>query len=462
LTPKGFPVDGSGNQIVGAGRMLYPATNGDLYGVVGNNVYYIDSGWNFTPVGALPSGRTNPVYAADNGKNILVVDGSTHGVQINMATRAGGPIADPNFLGADRICFLNYFLLLNQPGTSNFYSTNAASTVFNALSFGTMTEWPGNCIALINSQAAVWLFNIQKGEIWNDAGTFPFAFQPISGTIIEHGLVGPYALGRISTDIYWLSEAPEGARVAIRGTGRGEQRVSTFPIEAEWLTYPNVSDCVVQTYQIRGHGFVMWHFPSADRTWVYDLMMEEWHEEAFYDINGLQHRTRDMMMAYAYGTNLSLDWANGQLYARDEENFSINGDTQIYLVDYPHLEGDAGELSRFTIWRVICDMISEASPGLSVPQTTNPWSSGWSPGFGPSTVMTAPPYVTMQISYDRGKTFWTHSDQLLTGPYGYNTKPTFNRCGVAYDAVLRFTWPGPYKTAMNPPFVVYEDHAGDV
>jgi len=469
LTPKGTP------PIQGPGRGLYTATNGDLYATVGQFVYYIDPTFTFHTLGNFSANRTTPVYMADNGKTVLGVDGSIPsiavpgGIQIDISTATPGatptrtltPITDTNFLGADRISFQDFFLVMNEPGTPNWYSTNATTTVFNALSFGSLTRWAGNCIALIHSQEAIWLFSHQKGEIWSNAGTFPFAFQPLSGIILEQGLAGPYALGRLNTMIYWVSQAPEGARIALMGSGRSGMRISTHAIESEWLTYPTVADCVIQAYQIRGHEFVLFHFPSADRTWVYEPEQQEeggWHEEAAYDINGIQHRTPDMMMAYAYNLNLSLDWATGQLYARDQQNFSWNGVSQQYLVDFPHVVDQ--NLERISIWRVIADMISEDAPGQSTPIVLSPWSAGFNPGFGPQQ-STNPPLMTLLLSRDRGKTFFAHSDQLLAGEYGYNTKPTFNRCGVAYDAVMRFQWTGPFQTAMNPPFVVLEDHPGD-
>ena len=83
------------------------ATNGDLYAILDQIVYYIDPGFVFHSLGVLASGRTNPAYMADNGKTILIVDGSPTGSQINMTTRNMSPIADPNFLGADRISFIN-------------------------------------------------------------------------------------------------------------------------------------------------------------------------------------------------------------------------------------------------------------------------------------------------------------------------------------------------------------------
>jgi hypothetical protein len=421
----------------GQGRGLYTATNGDLYAVINQALYYINPDFVWRQIGSLLTASTTPVYFADNGINALLVDGSAFGVNITLSSRTALAIADPNFLGGDRITFLNFFMLLNQPHSPNFYSTMAVSATFNALFFGSLTEWPGNCIAVIASEAALWVFGPYKGEVWADAGTSPFAFQVLSGVIIEHGLAGPYALGRQDVNVYWLSQSPEGARMAMRGAANAAQRISTHAIEHEWLTYAKVSDCIVQTYQIRGHAFILYHFPTVDRTWCFDEATQEWHEEAFYDVNGVQHRTRDTFMAYAYGKNVSLDWSNGNLYQRDETVFSDNGISCVYIRGMPHLIGE--EFERITLWRVIADM--ECG---NVGNTPNP-------------------LVTLQLSRDRGRSFVTHSVQTMGKTGQYVAKPTFNRCGqAAYDIVAQLSWAADVKTALNGVFAVIEPHELDV
>lgn len=454
LTPLG-----AGAPTVGYSRALYTATNGDLYAVVNQTLYYIDPNWMWHQSGALVTPGTAPVSIADNGQNAIVVDGSLFGLNINLQTRVAAQIVDPNFLGGTRVTFLNFFLLLNELNSPNFYSTEATTVVFNALFFGSLTEYPGNVVGLIASEAALWIFGPYKGEVWADAGTSPFAFQPLSGIILEHGLAGPYALGRQDVNIYWLSQSPEGSRLAMRGVGNGAQRISTHAIEREWLKYPIVSDCIVTAYQIKGHPFVCYDFPTADRTWVWDEIIQEWHEEAFYDVNGVQHRNRACFKAYAYGKNVALDWQTGALYQLDTTNFSDNGVAQVYIRDFPHLVDS--EDSRLTIWRTMADVSCGGGDSPAVPQTTSPWSAGWSPGFGPRT-LTEPPQMTLCISHDRGKTYFPHSDQYMAGPYGFNTRPTFNRCGVSFDTVLRFQWAGPFETAMQGAFVVTEQHEGDI
>src|ERR1019366_545190 len=98
LTPLG-----AGSPVVGMGRALYVATNGDLYAVVNQTLSYIDPDWNWHAAGDLLAPSTKPVSIADNGQNALVVDGSLFGLNINLATRLATAIADPNFLGGTRI-----------------------------------------------------------------------------------------------------------------------------------------------------------------------------------------------------------------------------------------------------------------------------------------------------------------------------------------------------------------------
>lgn len=438
----------------GRGRGVYVTSLGDLYAVVDQAVYFVNSDFQFTQVGSMVMAGSTPVQATDNGQTAFLVDGSLTGGEIKLVTRTFSQITDPNFLGATRADFLDSFCIFNQPNTPNWYSTESNSSTFNALFFGTKTAWPDDVQTIIASERQAWVMGKYKSEVWANAGTFPFPFQLLSGNIIEYGVVGPYAIGRADIEIYWLSQSPEGTRTAVRGVGLQAQRMSTHAIEHEWLTYPRVDDCIVTTYQLRGHIFVHFDFPTADRTWVWDRATEEWHEEGWLDSNGVQHRTHDLFKAYAYGMVIGQDWATGQIYQRDENNFTDNGAALVYKRGLPHIL-DGNNFNRLTLWRIIADM----ECGTGTVGFGNPWSSGFNLGFGP--IIANSPAVVLRISRNRGFSFETHSIQTLGVPGGYNTKPTFNRCGTAYDFVVELNWGGPIRTALNGVFAVIEDHPGD-
>ena len=436
LTPLGTP------PIIGNGRALYAATTGQVYCVINQSVYYIDPDFNYTLLGTLPSAVSTPVDITDNGIFAFLVDGSTFGSQIQLSNNTMTQITDPNFLGGTSTDFLDGFVIFNQPNTVNWYCTQFYSNVFNPLFIGQKTAWPDLIVSLIVNERQAWIFGQYKAEVWFNAGLAPFPFQLLSGSIVEQGLAGPYALAKQDVNVYWLAQAPEGSRIAVKGAGLANQaqRISTNAIEDEWLTYPTVADCVCTTYQIRGHQFVHFDFPTADRTWVFDELTQEWHEEAWFDSNGVQHRTRDLFKAYAYGLNLSLDWTNGQLYQRDESNFTDNGAALVYRRGFPHLL-DNNNFNPITVWRIIADM--ECGEGPNVGPTG---------GTGPA--------IILRISRDRGFTYTTHSIVNLGVPGGVNTKPTWNRCGLAYDFVPELQWEGPMHTALNGVFAVVEDSPG--
>ena len=446
------------------GRGLYVSTLGDLYAFIGQNVYWINSDWQFTLVGALLAPSNNPVYAADNSTDAIVVDGTPTAYEIILSAGAPGTfgtLGDPNYLGSDRVDFLDYFLIFNEPNTPNWYSTLENQAAFNALYFGTKTAWPDNVISVIAVERQAWVMGKYKGEIWTNNATVPFPFGILSGNIIEQGCAAKYSLCKQDVNCYWISQSPEGSRMAMRGAGQQSQRISTNAIEEEWLSYPRVDDCIGVTYQIRGHPFVEFHFPTADRTWVFDESTQEWHEKAYYDTNGVQHRSRDLFKAYAYGKNVAQDWSTGQLYLVDETNYSDNGMPIVYRRGIPHLL-DNENFDRVTVWRLIADMECGNGPGYPVPTLTgSPWSLGFNAGFGPTGVLNEPPKVTLRISQDRGFSFFTHSAQYMGADGEYSTRPTFNQCGYGIDFVFELVWSGPMHTGLNGVFVVTELHGGD-
>lgn len=431
----GLPILGS-PPVLGRGRCLYTATNGDLYALIDQSVYYIDPNYTFTLLGTTLNAVATPAYMADNGTNIVLVDGGLIGYSIVMATRAFGTIGDPNFLGADRVDYLDGFLIFNKPNTPIWYASDFNAITFNALSFGSKAAWADNISTLIAVQRQAWLMGPQKGEVAFNAGTSPFPFESSPGIIIEHGIEAKYSIAKQDVNIYWLSRSPEGARMAMKGNQQSAVRISNHAVEAEWLTYPRVDDAIGSVYQIKGHAFYKIHFPTQDITWGYDEATSEWHEDASSDVNGVLHRANNTFCAYAYGKNLALDWRNGNLLHIDENTFSDDGTRPIVCIrSFPHLLDD--EFDRQTCWRIIADIESGTPPNVLSPQ------------------------ITLRVSRDRGATFVSAGLQPF-GPIGaYATKPTWNRLGMAADFVFELSWENERKTSLNGVFGIFEMHEAD-
>lgn len=453
LTPLSSP------PTIGQARCLYRATNGDLYAVLDTAVYYINPDWQWTYIGSMATALTTPVMMADNGTNIIVVDGTPNGYTILMTTRVFGQTGDPNFLGSDRADFLDGFLIFNDPGTQNWYCSLSYSVSFNALFFGTKTAWPDDIIAVMAVEREAWIFGPQKSEVWTNNGTVPFPFQPLPGIIVEHGCAAKYSVAKQDVNIYWLSQSPEGARMVMKGADHQAKRISNHAIEAEFLKYPRVDDAIGAVYQIAGHAFYKLHFPTADKTWGYDEATGQWHEDLSIDSNGNFHRALNTFCAYAYGTNVALDWRNGNLLKIDPSNFTDADEPIVCLRSFPH--NMDGEGDRVTYWQFTADMETGTGTGTAeVPTTSTPWSLGFSAGFG-ARVVTEPPLVSLRCSRTRGYSWENAVTQPMGAAGKYLCRPSWNRLGYTTDMVFELSWSTPMKTALNGGFVVFERSEGD-
>jgi hypothetical protein len=477
----------------GVGRCLYGATDGSLYAVIDQNVFYIDPDFNFNLLGTTLTPGTTPASMADNGSDILLVDNSPNGYDINLKTRAFTQIGDPNFVGSTRADFIDSFIILNIPGTNQWYCTLSDQIVFNGLYLGQKTAWPDNILAAVAVEREVWLFGPKKSEVWYNAGTVPFPFQSVPGNIIEQGCCAAYSLAKMDTNVYWLSQSPEGDRMVMMGNSQNvAQRISNHAIEYEFRKYARVDDAIGSVYQISGHSFYKLHFPTADKTWGYDQATKQWHEDNAIDQNGVLHRARNTFTAFAYGKNVALDWNNGTLYQIDPLAYTDGNMPIVCIRSFPHdrtinLFGFPSELKRISYQAFVADFETGTMPAPNVvnnvvnqspkgdfnsdfssdfgigtgvgssltPQSTgylSPWSPGFSLGFGPLSYVTVPT-VVMRYSKDGGNTWSNNRAKSMISAGHYRTMMRWRGLGMSRDMIFELAWSAPMATALNGAFV---------
>jgi hypothetical protein len=436
---------------VNIGRCLYGATNGDVYAVVGQNVYYVDPNFKFNQIGVLLAQKGTPVYMADDGQNIVIVDGSANGFNVNMTTRVMTTITDPNFLGSDRVDFIDSFLIFNKPATNEWYCSLSDEISFNALYVGVKTAWPDNIYCCVAIEREVWIFGPKKSEPWYNAGATPFPFQILPGIIIEQGCAAKYSPAKMDTNVYWLSQSPEGARMVMRGNAKNiAQRISTHAIEKEFLKYARVDDAIGSTYQIAGHSFYELHFPTADKTWAFDEATQQWFEDSWIDNNGLLHRARNTFTAYAYGMNLALDWANGNLYQMDLSTYTDNGQPIVWIRAFPHF---THELKYVGLASIMADVAAGTRSNTGEQnQFLSPWSAGFNAGFGPL-VQVATPVLNLRISRNGGASYGNYRPQNMISSGNYRPPTRWRGNGIARDWVLELSSTVEMVGALNGAYV---------
>ncbi len=502
-----------------ASRGLYRASNGDLYQVIGGDVYYVTPAFTKQLVGSITR-ATTPISMTDNGLVIVIVDGSTTGWVIDLTTREFAIINDPAFYGSRTVGYLDTFLLFHKPDTNQWYIslsnvtfpmlagtqgpivtaqifaggagytdstypdvafvgghgdgaigtiiisggtvikvtlsspgtgyvvgdvitvddtdvggtgsgfkykiTQVTGSAFDALDIATKNGNPDPIEALTVIQGYVWLVGQVSSEVWFLSGGTDFAFSRLPGVnIIQHGTIAPYSLCAQDLFPYWISQDNQGQNIILKAENYQPRRISTHAIENELSTYSTVADCISSIYQQEGHTFVMFHFPTADKTWVYDQATELWHQEAWTDNNGVLHRRRFSFCANAYQNNVSADWENGNLYAIDSRTYTDNGQPISRIRSFPHLVKDG---KREFYSQLLLDMAV---------------------GNDPNTVSAAPPVVSLRYSDDRGVTYGNKIEQSVGASGQYLTSVQYNRLGYARDRVFEVSWSAPIKTALQ-------------
>lgn len=434
-------------------RGLWLASNGQLYAVIGQKIFYIRQDWTTQFLGLLESERTTPVGMADNGRTLVIVDGSQNGYTITLNTNAYGSISSPYFYGADVVDYLDTYLLFNWPRTNKFYCTLSDTVDFDGLYFGAKSAYPDHISSLIVMNREVWLLGTQAAtEIHSNSGSAGFPFAILPGTYIEHGCVAPFSVKKNSLMVFWVGVDSAGVGTVFMGTGRNAARISTPAIAAEWSRYPTLVDAIGMIYRLQDHVFYQVTFPSADATWVYDVSEQEWHRRTWTDGNGVERRHRANCMVYAYGKLLAGDWEVGKIYEQAQGAFTDDGVPIVRRRGYPHITQDGRLLS---LKNFSANIQTGQIPGTigeeRVDGVDGVWNTGWGPGTGAFDSLQ--PKVWLRWSLDRGHTFLEPVAQPLGATGQFAEYPSWNNLGAGRDFVFELFWSTPTDTALNGAWV---------
>lgn len=435
-TRRGSPTSGGG--ALGIGRGFYTDSNGRLYCVVADNVYFVDATFTYFFLGNLNS-SFNIVSFADNGiaggNEIMIVDGTLNGgYTINMTTLVFALLIDGTglFTGADVVKYLQtYFIMNTVPNNQNFIITQPNTTTFDPLDIASKSSYPDNLATLAIRQRELWLMGIQTTEPWFLSGAVDFPFEAIPSTFVSYGVHAKYSSVFADDSLFWLSQNTQGQCIFVKSNNYQAQRISTHAIEAEIQKYPNTQDCVGSVYQANGHTFVVFTFREADRTWVYDLATKQWHQSAWHDDNGILHRDRAMLYTQAYGLTLGLDWETGEIYEINPNVYDDNGDDIQCIRGFPT---QGSELDRVTHWSLTAYMETGTLPNPNDPPAT----------------------LNLRVSDDGGRSFPAVYQTSLGKTGEYLTTPQFTRLGMARNRVYELFWAAHMATALNSVYVDME------
>ncbi len=186
-------------------------------------------------------------------------------------------------------------------------------------------------------------------------------------------------------------------------------------MSVEFDTYGTVADAVGMSYAQDGHEFYVITFPTADKTWCYDLTTGLWHRRAIRDDANVLHRDHANCMASFQGFSLAGDKGNGLIYAASTTTFTDFSDI-------------GNEIPRIRRCRHLTSDLNEVY--------YHDFQLQFQPGVGLQTGQGSDPQAMLKWSDDGGFT-WSNEHWASIGRVGeYKNRARWQQLGKSRDRIF--------------------------
>lgn len=399
-------------------RAMWPFPGGEFcYMVAGSGLYKVNSNFLGTLVGNLFT-ATGACSITDNGQSVYLCDGANR-YTYNPATFTFAVVADGAFTGADRVDQIDNFIIYNKPNSNTWGATGLGVTTSSALSFGRKDSVSDNIVTLIVNKREIFILGERSSEVWVDAGLFPFPFQKLPGTNMQHGCSAPLSPALLGESFAFLGQDDRGNTNVYLMDGYAPKNIATIALQNELGTYAVTSDAIGMSYQQSGHEFYMLTFPSADKTWCYDLTTGLWHRRATRDSLNQLHRDHANCTTFFQGFSLFGDKGNGFVYAASLTDFTDYSDSEN--------EGIGNLIPRIRRCRHLTADLQRVFH--------HDFQIQFQPGVGLQTGQGSDPQAMLKWSDDGGFT-WSNEHWASIGQVGqYKHRAIWRRLGESRDRI---------------------------
>lgn len=361
------------------------------------------------------------ITSGSNGYNYdLLTNTLTQIVTLNGAATMGGQLYG---------YFVAFDAKLNQIRISNLFDgTMWDPTQFLSRSIGA-DPWTA---MLVTPYGQIFLPGSQTGEFLYNAGTFPFPFAPDPSGLIEEGIAATFSVKQAAKSPAWLSTNKNGGYQVMRASGFTPQRISDHALEDKLASYNRVDDCIAETYEDRGHVFLILTFPNAQATHCYDFNTNRWHERPLWiSETNSEDAAHAVFHCFAFNKHLMGDRTTGAMYEMSNEfGTDVDGRVMRRVRRAPAIIAEQRRMF-FPLFRVL-------------------FQTGLSPQSGS---YTANPQCMMRKSNDWGQT-WSNERMKSMGRVGqYGLKVDFWACGSGRGRVFEITYTNPTPARITDAFL---------
>ena len=269
-----------------------------------------------------------------NGSSIVYTDGTAN-------TASVGDSEAPT--AVDSIAFIDGYLLANNNGENRAYYSNLDNSL--AWTAGDRFSAAGDSddatrIMVVDKEIYVW--GPSSLEVWENDGVNPFSRIP--GGFFRFGTIAPRSTVETAKGLMWLSNRRE----FVEYSGRNVE-VVPCPYDKEVQQFTTVSDLIAERVLFSGQDFILWQFPTENRTLAYNYRAKTWQRWGYWNSSLLQHDRfvgRSVIYCPAWGIHLVGDRRNGRIYHFSHDYESDNGEEIRMLRETGNIDRGTNNLKR--------------------------------------------------------------------------------------------------------------------
>lgn len=267
---------------------------------------------------------------ADNGTQLMILNPGGKGYIYSVA---GGlvEITDPDFRASgdpQHVVYIDGYFACSTDSKAWIVSNLNDGLTWDALDFGTAEADPDIIVAPIVHNNQIFLTGSKTTEGFQNIGGSGFPFQR-NNIFLDKGCYAPFSL--ISTNQrFFLIGGGTNEQAAIWSYQNGQYyKVSTIAIDNVLNAYSEavLNAAFALSWAARGQFFVAFSF--IDRTFIYNMTTQVWHEQKSSILNELgdyeQKRWRVNSLVTSYGYVIVGDSQDGRIGILDQNEYQEYG-----------------------------------------------------------------------------------------------------------------------------------------
>jgi hypothetical protein len=390
--------------------------NGRYFQVTGSSIYELYANGTYREWGTIASVEGKVTMASL--LNVIVIGDGAGYYALDLGAGTVSVITDAP---RGRFCiFFDQRILYQGENGQVFYSELNDPTNIPGANFFTAESLPDEIVAMSRDETQILLHGADSTEGWYDSGDVDNPYARVPGGVLFSGCAWPDTALHVDNSAWWVEKDKDGSGIVRRTAGNTAVRVSTSAVERFLKTATNVS---AHSYQEEGETFVVLNSDQA--TWAFGIKAQEWCERAWLNPDtGVQERARPEHHAYALGSHIVTDYANGKVYKQGLEYLSDAGQE----IRRTRINAHSGQDGKQVI---VDELYLEFATGVGLDGT----------GQGTD------PQVMLRVSKDGagfGKERWASLGKIGE----YNRRVRFHRLGTGTDLLIEVSVSDPVVTAL--------------